>query len=177
MRKFLNKPWVVAVLGIAALLIAAQSFLFQGGGTGSPGSPPPAGRAKAPAPAGIPAAPSAPLTINDALKAVGIPEAPRDPFALYKRVEAPLHAPGEPAAVETVRLSAIWTQNGETFVLVNGKILQAGDNIGRLKIESTTQEGMWVRHWKGRNFMSLGATFTLITPVTQPATPIPQPLL
>jgi peptidyl-prolyl cis-trans isomerase A (cyclophilin A) len=35
-------------------------------------------------------------------------------------------------------------------------------------IESATQDGVWVAHWKGRDFLALGTDFTLVTPGRAP---------
>lgn len=84
----------------------------------------------------------------------------RDPFE-------PRHLALAPPVLDTLHLSAIWTENGDTLVLVNDRILRPGDAVGRVKIESASQDGVWVVHWRGRDFISLGGTFTLSTPATQ----------
>ena len=108
------------------------------------------------------------LPVSDALKALKIPATGlRDPFAQRVRTELSAVAQEKAAApdlVDTVHLSALWTQGGTTFSLINDRICSAGDEIGRLKIESATQEGVWVTHWKGRDFIALGGDFTLKTP-------------
>ena len=108
------------------------------------------------------------LSAGDALKALVIPAAHwRDPFALQVRTGGTAAAEGKPTRpdlVDTVHLSALWTQGGATFSLINDRICQAGDAIGRLKVESATQEGVWISHWQGRSFISLGGDFTLKTP-------------
>jgi hypothetical protein len=110
------------------------------------------------------------LSVRDALKALTIPKSVlRDPFAPRVHEEAVTAAaekPGAPDLVDTLHLSALWTQRGATYSLINDQICQAGDKIGRLKIESATQEGVWVSHWKGRDFISLGGDFILKTPAT-----------
>jgi hypothetical protein len=71
--------------------------------------------------------------------------------------------------VDTAHLSALWTENGETLALVNGRILRPGEGVGRMTIESATQEGIWVTHAKGRDFIALGGTFVLTSPAIPPA--------
>jgi len=90
----------------------------------------------------------------------------RDPFAARPKREAAGEALAEPDVVDRVRVSAIWTQGNATLVLVNERICEAGDEIGQVKIESASQEGVWVSHWKGRDFLSLGVEFVLTTPAS-----------
>ena len=166
MRKWLNNPWIVAALAVAALALVAKSFYSPSEG----GASSTARRSAAIAP--LPMGETAALD-GDALKALAAPPASRDPFGELPRPEA--------AAVltdtDTVRLSAIWTQNGETFVLIDGHVLQAGDRLGRLRIESATQEGVWIGHGRTRDFISFGRTATLITPTEPaPAPQVPPPL-
>jgi hypothetical protein len=163
MKKLLNKPWFVATLALIALSLMGRSVLPRLQMTGQ--------SALAPAPAEMEpvAAPNAPPSIEAALHDLTVPATLRDPFAARVHPEAASAEPVVPDSVDTVLLSALWTQDGETLALINGRILQPGDEIGRLKIESASQEGVWVAHWKGRDFISLGGTFTLKTPAVRPA--------
>lgn len=163
MKKLLNKPWFVAALALIALVLVGRSALPWL----KTAEPPPSAEASAETEAV--AAPKASPSIEMALQAVTVPATLRDPFAARMHPEAVSAEPAEPDSVDTVLLSALWTQNGETWVLINGRILQPGDDIGRLKIESASQEGVWIAHWKGRNFISLGGTFTLNTPASRSA--------
>ena len=114
---------------------------------------------------------AAPVTIDSVLKELSSTAAARDPFGVPAKAEAPAAAkPEQPDLVDTVHLSAIWTQGGETLVLINDTILSAGDDIGRIKVETATQDGVWLTHWKGRDFVALGGSFTLTTPARQAAT-------
>jgi len=167
MKKLLNKPWFVAVLALAAAAFVGNA-VYQGVrgpayGSGAPAST----EAIAPAEASTVAeGETVRLPASDALKALVIPKtAVRDPFAQRAKDEtAAVEKIVAPDLVETVHLSALWTQSGATFTLINDRICQAGDEIGRLKIESATQEGVWITHWKGRDFLALGGDFTLRTP-------------
>lgn len=104
-------------------------------------------------------------TVVEAMKELAVTTVLTDPFASrIKPVVETVVAEVVPEVVDTVRLSAIWTQDGATYILINGQIHQAGDEISRIKIESATQEGVWVAHWKGRDFLTLGSDFTLVTP-------------
>ena len=108
---------------------------------------------------------SAHATIASTIRNLQLPGPIRDPFAIHvKAVVADKAA--APDLIDTVHLSAIWTQDGQTLVLINDHICQGGDEIGRLKIESATQDGVWITHWKGRNFLSIGGNFTLNTPAS-----------
>jgi len=107
------------------------------------------------------------LPVREALKALTIPKtALRDPFAPRAREDEanPTETSVAPDVVDSVHLSALWTQGGATYTLINDRICQVGDKIGRLQIESATQDGVWISHWKGRDFISLGGDFTLRTP-------------
>ena len=174
MRKLLNKPWFVGTMALAALLLVGHSLLPSGKETGA-GAIAPAGTAPSLLPAENETAAEEPvrLSVRAALQALVTPKSGlRDPFAPRLRTELPAAAvkkPAAPDAVDTVHLSALWTQSGATYVLLNDRICQPGDEIGRLKIESATQEGIWVTHWKGRDFISLGGDFTLNTPAEQPS--------
>jgi hypothetical protein len=165
MRKLLNKPWFVAVAAVVALLMVGNSVRSAMGG--------PAREVAAALPEAAPADPSAEaadaelppvLPVAEALQALVIPVKARDPFAARPRPEVVAEPPAEPDLVDRLHLSAIWTQANATLVLINERICAPGDEIGRLKIESATQEGVWVTHWKGRDFLALGADFVLHTP-------------
>ncbi len=169
MKKLLNKPWFVAALAAIALLLVGRSALpwlrvAQGAGADVVADAGPDGAAPG----------TARPSIEAALQAVPLQSPARDPFAVPAREAAGAAAEAVPDAVETVTLAALWTQQGATLVLINGRIFQAGDAIGRLRIESASQDGVWVRHWKGRDFIALGRTFTLATPAgrASPAAPL-----
>ena len=163
MRKLLNNPWFVAGMALAALILVAR-VVWSGGdaaGSGDAGSAVVAGTEAGAEPEG-----TARLSDAAILQALPIPRLVRDPFAVRARIVAVEH-PAEPDRVDSVHLSAIWTQDGQTLVVINDRICQGGDEIGRLKIESATREGVWLTHWRGRDFLSLGGDFTLKTPVQQ----------
>ena len=160
MRKLLNKPWFVIVVAVGALALVAHVIFSNGQKFGLPSF--------GAAPAEVVASEDSPnAQVNSSVAAsvanMRIPGPFRDPFAVQVKEEA-VEKKVEADVVETVHLSAIWTQNGQTLVLINEQIFQDGDEIGRLKIESATQDGVWLTHWKGRNFISIGGNFTLNTP-------------
>ncbi len=174
MRKLLNKPWFVVSLALAALALVANSVIsgMRGPRYGQAAAAAPVATA---APSDEPAADStaaAALPAGEALKALSIPSRLRDPFA--PRVAAlPTAAIAKvdlPDSVDSLHLSALWTQNGVTLALINDRVCQSGDEVGRIKIESATPDGIWVSHWKGRDFVALGQDFVLKTPAAKPVT-------
>lgn len=114
-----------------------------------------------------------PNFIRDALRALVIQEPVRDPLT-------PLRESRDSAAtvIETVRgpdveesltLTAIWEQGSVLLLVINNHIHEVGDRIGRLTIESADLEGVWLKHWKGRDFLPFGGEFTLVTPAATSA--------
>lgn len=167
MRKLLNRPWFVVLLALVALYGVSDFLFFRGPAENfdvAPAEEPAEvardGEAAGPAPLRL--APAA------ALRALPIPAHPRDLFAPLPKPEAPVVA-GKPAdvvrvageSVERFLLTAIWTQNQITWVLLNGRICQVGDTVGRCRIETATQEGVWLRHAQGREQVLLGREFLL----------------
>lgn len=174
MKKLLNKPWFVAVLALSALAFVGNA-IYEGTKKPDYGSGASvAAESSGPAEGEVAAEGEVVrLPLRDALRALVIPKsALRDPFAQRPREEvaiASAEKPGVPDLVDSVHLSALWTQSGATYTLINDRICQVGDKVGRMKIESATQEGVWVSHWRGRDFISLGGDFILKTPVTMSA--------
>jgi hypothetical protein len=172
MRKLLNKPWFVAVMVMAAALLVGNSLLPSRATRSDHAAPAVAEALPSPPEAEAVAAtdPNAPRSLASALKALALPPLARDPFALPPKPEALAEkAAPEPDFVDTLLLTALWTQNNTTFALINGHITKPGDEIGRVKFESATREGIWVSHWKGRDFVTVGQRFTLNTPAKQAA--------
>jgi hypothetical protein len=172
-RKLLNKPWFVALLAIAALVFVGQAFLPRRT-VASATSPAPSNDVVADAEGNASGATPSPASLPEALKALPIPAVLRDPFALpAKPVEVvAVETPAEPDFVDTVHLTAVWSQEGATLALINGHIFQPGDKLGRLKIESANADGIWLTHWKGRDFVSVGGSFSLNTPAASGATDV-----
>lgn len=169
MKKLLNNPWFVTLLAVVALGVVANSVL-SGGQDGAWAGGPVAGNDPAVIPGETEATgeEAARLPVDDALKALESPKhAARDPFA-RRRSEDETGATDEktvvPDLLDSAHLSALWTQDGITYSLINDRICRTGDMIGRLKLESATQEGIWLSHWKGRDFVALGGEFILRTP-------------
>jgi hypothetical protein len=149
MRKLLNKPWFVGGLVATALLLAVLRP-GQGAGVRDASMAPPES-ADLPAVA-VALGERAPNPVSFALEALPARTAVSDPFAVR---------PGQVAlrtVTETIRLSGIWTQNGATLILINDRILRAGDEIGSLTVQSADQDGVWVAHAGKRDFLSLGET-------------------
>ncbi len=173
MKKLLNNPWVVGALALIAVVFVAHSLMPANEGSGAHPIE------EAVVNESVADAPSATLAndvsgARDALAALPAPTTTRDPFASRKKITPVITPVAEqvvlPDIVETIHLTALWTQSGETWVLINGRTYRAGDLIGRLTLESATQDGVWLTHWKGRDFVEVGSRFTLVTP----AVPIAQ---
>ena len=165
MRKLLNKPWFVAALALIACAVVWNTVRSR------PAASIALAREEAPTPSVetpeiVASAPVNAASMDEVLKGLNVGLIPHDPFAARSRETAStmLVEPSVPDFVDTVKLSAIWMQEGRAYVLINGQIHQVGDEISRLKIESVSQDGVWLAHWKGRDFVALGADFTLVTP-------------
>ena len=89
----------------------------------------------------------------------------RDPFA--PRARAIGLAPQGAGPRETFHVSALWTENGVTLALINGKILGAGDVLGLITIESASADGLWVVHGPDRDFLVVGQTLVVGAPAPQ----------
>jgi hypothetical protein len=170
MRKYLNNPWIVT-----ALVLGAVAFVWSSlGPTRVVVAPQLATSSGMVVDEAVPEEPArdevGALSIEEALKAIKLTAVPADPFAARPKAESTglPEQPAVPDIVDTVKLSAIWTQGGRTYVVINDRIHEAGDEISRIKIESASQQGVWVAHWKGRDFVSLGDDFTLVTPAYMP---------
>ena len=171
MRKLLNKPWFVALLAVAAVGFVAHSLMSQSGRDGAVASPE-VFEEVAPETDPLVSESSGQRAIPDALRELVLQAVSRDPFAPRAKPEAAPQVsekPAEPDSLETVKLSALWTQGGETYLLINDRIMTAGESIGRLTLDAVTADGVWLTHWKGRDFLSIGASFTLVTPAKQTA--------
>lgn len=170
MRKLLNKPWFVALLALAAVAfvwnaLRPKTLVGTAVAAASPTTAAPEPVAEDSSAAASVSSPG--NSIEEALKAVASTVKARDPFAVRVKASAPESTAEEtkaPDLVDTVRLSAIWTQEGRTYLLINGQIHEVGDELSRVRIESATTDGVWLAHWKGRDFLALGADFTLVTP-------------
>jgi hypothetical protein len=187
MRKLLRKPWFVTVLSISAVVLCTWSLQDQLGGssraprravTDVPAADPATLADRAPEddagetdPGSVPAA----TTVTQTLSAIVYPEKIPDPFSRRDAqvVAAPEGTDEEAAPLpdieETVRLTAVWTQGAARLAVINNRILQVGDVIGRLKVDEVNVDGVWMTHWKGRDFVPFGGAFTLVTPATRVA--------
>ncbi|HEY4246101.1 MAG TPA: hypothetical protein VGM64_04540 [Lacunisphaera sp.] len=166
MRKLLNNPWFVAVMAIAALAFVARSMLSGGPRFGLSGT---VGAAPAGADTGQTSEAESRANLFAVVRNLQLPAPIKDPFAIRIKVDPTAEKVEVPDAVESVHLSAVWSQDGKTLVLINDRIFQKGDEIGRIKIESASEEGVWITHWKGRNFVRVGGDFTLNTPMRKSA--------
>jgi hypothetical protein len=145
-RKLLNKLWFVGLLCLASFALVGRSLLAGRAEIPSPSAP-------APEPDAALTAPALPTSVEAALQALPARAPEHDPFA------GDLQAPSGP--VETLRLSAVWTQNGSTLALVNGQIVGAGEPIGSARLESASPEGVWIVRGHRRDFLALGQEVSL----------------
>jgi hypothetical protein len=169
MKKLLNNPWVVSVLALIAVLFVAQALIPAGSGTPVVVEE----EASETTSEEVAAAESSGgESIRDAIKELAVTATARDPFApRFRATNSPVVAEKAPLPdrVETIKLTALWTQGGATYALINDRIRCVGDKVGGLTVETATQDGIWVTHWKGRDFLALGASFTLTTPALKAA--------
>ena len=170
MRKLLNNPWIVAALALAAAAFVGQSLWPRRIVAGLAVVPAAASAAETPT-ADQPAAGGVAVLSAEELLALTGPATRRDPFAPGAKSVAALAAieKARPDLLDTVHLTAVWSQDGAIYAVINGSIVQPGDAIGRLKLESATTDGVWLVHWKGRDHLELGGDFTLHTPAASPA--------
>jgi len=166
MRKLLNNPWFVTAMALLAVVLAWTSL--RPTNSRSPGQTAAISTEPIDTAVGepLPGGPATSATPAEVLKQLLIAKTPRDPFASRNTQTATSAEPVEqlPDLLDTVRLTGVWTQNGATLLLINDRIAQIGETIGRLKIESASQDGVWLTHWKGRDFLEVGKSFVLKTP-------------
>ncbi|HEY3755884.1 MAG TPA: hypothetical protein VGL42_07020 [Opitutaceae bacterium] len=154
MRKYLNNPWFVAVLAVSALAVAAHAFM-AGADQASPAAAvaetvadPVAASAALPV-----AAPAPQATVEAALSAPLPASQVPDPFgpstsALAEHKSAPL------------RLAALWTENGRTLGILNGKIVQAGDRVGTVTVVEASSNGLVLEDDERRGTLAVGDAWT-----------------
>jgi len=169
MRKLLNNPWIVAPLALVALACATRSLWPERLSQGVAATLVVANKAE-PMPVDAPPAGSLAAQPGDDLTALTGTSVRRDPFAPGTKTSSVVATveQAKPDFVETVHLSALWVQEGETYAVINGNIVRPGDEIGRVKIESASADGVWLAHWQGRDHLALGADFILRTPAAGP---------
>jgi hypothetical protein len=117
------------------------------------------------------------LSITEAIKALAIPTAARDPFAIPAKPENEASPSDETAAVEVierVRLSAIWVQGPSVYVLLNGRICIPGDKMERFTVEAAEIAGAWIGFPGGHHFLSVGQELAVKTSAQGLSTPISQ---
>jgi hypothetical protein len=169
MKKILNNPWVVGVLALAALAFVAHSLIPAVGGSATGVVEDVGANQLVDAESADPAAGAG--SVLEAIKELSSSPATRDPFSPRAKIaaQAAVEKTPLPDVVETVRLTALWTQDGATYALLNNRVCSAGEKLGRITLETATQDGVWVSHWKGRDFIALGTAFTLTTPALKAA--------
>jgi hypothetical protein len=159
MRRLLKKPAVVATLGlIAMLLVVCQLWpTIAPRFTRSPGTD----AADSAADPAIADAPSGAGAVTAALLSLPSPAGIRDPFASRGPAHPAESRPQAKATRDTFHLSALWTEHDATLAVINGRICQPGDAIGRVHLASASQDGVWITHGSARDFIPLGGDFTL----------------
>lgn len=188
MKKLLNKPWFVAVLAVGAVIFCTWSIRDQMG-AGRPKGRRPAPPPVAAASAGnetlanegeveVASPDGAAIPIAETLEAMVYPENIPDPFLPRETtiVAGEPESGGEvvekrPDQLETIALTAVWSQGAAQLALVNDRIMQRGELIGRMTIDEVSVDGIWVTHWKGRDYVPFGGSFTLATPATGATSP------
>lgn len=171
MRKLLNNPWMVTALALLAVACVSLSLWpkrDRGVEVAALESDTVTLESSEVATEQLAVGDTANLSIERALKEIALTAVVADPFARQAKyvAEGVAQRVLAPDLIETLKVSAIWTQDGQTLLLINGQIHQAGDQIARITIESASQDGVWLAHWKGRDFLTLGTDFTLVTPAT-----------
>ena len=169
MKKLLNNPWFVGALALAAIAFVAHSLIPANGGLATTMVVEETGAEAAAGEDSGQATATNAGSVRDAIKELqNGTQSSRDPFTPRAKFAAAVVAQAEktlpPDLIETVRLTALWTQQGETYALINDRVCRVGDKIGRLTLQSATQDGVWMTHWNGRDFIGLGKAFTLTTP-------------
>ncbi len=92
----------------------------------------------------------------------------RDPFAPRPGARLANPAARQPELLESIHLSALWTEHDASLALINDQIRGPGETVGHLRIASVSQDGVWVTHGAARDFIPLGGNFTLRTPAPTP---------
>ena len=177
MRKLLNNPAFVAVLALAALVFVGWSLLVK---SGPDAAIAPVPLAAEESPAGddeTAAADSARMSPAEALRALSIAAVVRDPFSLPAAKEDPDAKPADEtvaSTIERIRLSAVWVQGAAVYLLLNGKVCEPGDRVGRFAIESAEIGGAWITFPGGRSFLSVGHDLAVKTSAQGLTTPLSQ---
>lgn len=176
MRKLLNNPAFVAVLAVVALAFVGWSILAKSGPAVST-APEQLSAEEVPVGDGETAADSGRLSPAEALRALSIAAVARDPFSLPAAKEDPDAKPADESAastIERVRLSAVWLQGSAVYVLLNGKVCEPGDRVGRFAVESAEIGGAWITFPGGRSFLSVGQDLAVKTSAQGLTTPLSQ---
>ncbi len=172
MRKLLNNPWFVTAMALLAVALAWSSLTPSDPSAAGQADPDQIATADPAADQPLPGGGTTNASAVEALKQLTLPKTQRDPFATRgPQTTAAAEAIELPDLMDSAHLTGIWTQNGATLLLLNNRIFQVGESLGRLTIESATQDGVWLSHWKGRDFLTIGNSFTLKTPASRDSSP------
>jgi len=163
MRKLLNNPIAVIAIVLVAVVAGAMSLL----GDNQPSyTYEEETEDLSMSPLSSPSDGNVTYMTNDEIEAslnlTGLDFSAPDPF--YKPInlvqpELPSESP-EVQHTETYHLSAIWDQAGSTLILINNRICASGERIGKLLLDTISDEGVWVIRNGDRNFLPMGGTLT-----------------
>lgn len=167
MKRLLNNPWFSASLAVFAIFLVAwrlwpSTARFAPAASASDAS-------GAQVADSLPAEP-APDTASAValLRELPVARLDRDPFAPRPGARLANPAARQPELLESIHLSALWTEHDASLALINDQIRGPGETVGHLRIASVSQDGVWVTHGAARDFIPLGGNFTLRTPAPTP---------
>jgi hypothetical protein len=172
MKRLLNNPWFSASLAVCAICLVAWRLWPDTGRFAAAAAL--AGPGAALAADSVPADP-APVAASAEALLRDLPATPptRDPFAPRPGARRTVPPARGPDLLESIHVSALWTEHDASLALINDEIRGPGEAVGRLRIASVSQDGVWVTHGTARDFIPLGGDFTLRTPAPPPSKPLP----
>jgi hypothetical protein len=172
MKRLLNNPWFSASLAVFAIFLVTWRLWPSSGRFATAASASDASGAQAADSAPAEPAPDAPSAAA-LLRELPVPQLARDPFAPRPGARLAAAAARRPEVVESIHVSALWTEHEASLALINDQIRGPGEAVGHLRIASVSQDGVWVTHGAARDFIPLGGNFTLRTPAPPPPEHLP----
>ena len=181
--KLLRNPWIVALLGLGAVVYIVSQVFHPGGiGASPPSASPPPPAAVAGIPAALAATNNAPQPVpilNIDLDYVRthfanwITSTQRDPF-LQARAVAPISTNALMRQLTQMKLKAIWRQGDVGMVAINDGIYRSGDDIEGCHIERVESNGVWLTFNGQREFLFFGGQSLVTTNAPPTAPPAPK---